>query len=107
MKKKKKSVAHVFKIIDTKTGLYSTGGSHPRWTTTGKTWSSLGQIKSHLTQYEKWYSKDRAIPLQWEVVVFRRAPVNINLKFFRAVALNEDELDAFSMGHGLQHDTDE
>lgn len=37
-----------YKIKNQKTGLYSTGGSIPRWTAKGKTWSSLGPLKNHL-----------------------------------------------------------
>lgn len=29
-------------------GLYSTGGSNPRWTAKGKTWSGTGPLKNHL-----------------------------------------------------------
>ena len=30
-------------------GLFSTGGATPMWTSKGKSWSSIGYIKSHLT----------------------------------------------------------
>ena len=34
-----------FKILDTVTGLYSTGGCKPDWTKEGKAWNSMGQVK--------------------------------------------------------------
>lgn len=43
----------VYKIKDSETGLYSTGGTYPSWTKKGKTWSTLGHLKSSVTQYLK------------------------------------------------------
>lgn len=39
-----------FKIRDTATGLFSTGGDKPRWSKTGKVWQSIGHVKLHLQQ---------------------------------------------------------
>jgi hypothetical protein len=41
----------VFKIKHAQTGLFSTGGMEPRWTTKGKTWSTIGSVKNHLRQF--------------------------------------------------------
>jgi len=67
----------VYKIRDTATGLFSTGGIRPKWTKCGKTWSSVGSVKSHLTLITQgdWDYDARAyahhdIPTSWEVVPF-------------------------------------
>jgi hypothetical protein len=38
----------VYKIRDKGTGLYSTGGTHPNWSETGKVWKRPGDVTSHL-----------------------------------------------------------
>lgn len=39
----------IYKIRHMQTGLYSAGGSYsPRWTKRGKTWNTLGHLKSHI-----------------------------------------------------------
>lgn len=42
---------------------YSSGGMDPRWTTKGKTWSSVGYLKSHL----KLHSRNPDVD-NWEVI---------------------------------------
>lgn len=39
----------IYKIQDSKTGLFSTGGVCPRFTKSGKIWSRLNFVMSHLT----------------------------------------------------------
>lgn len=48
-----KDKKYVYKIRNKETGLYSKGGSsnYKIWTATGKTWSSLGDVKKHLRQF--------------------------------------------------------
>jgi len=62
----------LFKIRDKNTGLYSSGGMSPNWTSKGKTWNGMGPLKSHLNQFmkSKNYSKERynKIPENWEVI---------------------------------------
>ena len=41
-----------YRIRHRATGLYSHGGSWPRWTRTGKTWASAGALKRHLGQVQ-------------------------------------------------------
>ncbi len=41
----------VFKIKDSETGLFSTGGYSPNWTKRGKTWSQINHVKTHLRQH--------------------------------------------------------
>lgn len=38
----------IFKIRNSQ-GLFSTGGSHPKWTKRGKTWVALNHLNAHLT----------------------------------------------------------
>lgn len=37
-----------FSIYDTQTGLFSLGGSPPKWGKRGKIWNSIGALKNHL-----------------------------------------------------------
>jgi len=60
----------LFKIRDKPTGLYSTGGTDPRFTTAGKTWRK-GPLVSHLKLYaETWKFDQPALDQmkQWEIV---------------------------------------
>jgi len=38
----------LLKIRNPRTGLYSTGGTTPRWTKKGKVWRGVGPLKNHL-----------------------------------------------------------
>jgi len=66
----------VYKIRDKETGLFSTGGSVPRWKKIGKTWSGLGPVTNHLTMWcDKYDYKKRKriiidIPDEWEIVKY-------------------------------------
>lgn len=73
----------VFKIRDIETGLFSTGGTSPRWTKRGKSWSQINHVKNHLRQF-CWSPKDEAghtnykvvknyIPKNWEVIELSNA----------------------------------
>lgn len=44
---------NAFKIKDSKTGKFSTGGASPNWTKNGKVWGSISHLKSHLRQFTK------------------------------------------------------
>lgn len=41
----------LYKIRHKETGLFSVGGGTPSWTKLGKTWSSLGTLRSHIALY--------------------------------------------------------
>lgn len=73
----------LFKIRDKNTGLFSTGGMYPSWTTKGKTWNGMGPLKSHLNQFmkSKNYSKERfnQIPDNWEVVKIKFIEENVEI----------------------------
>lgn len=71
----------VYKIRDTKTGLFSEGGYNPRFTKEGKTWLTRRAIKAHLTQLSSGFryfptgkydqviaTKD--VPESWEIVEY-------------------------------------
>jgi hypothetical protein len=68
----------VYKIRNSK-GHYSTGGHSPSFTAAGKSWSKLGQVKAHLTNYCRrgyyGHARDVAIPEDWVVVEFEEAAV--------------------------------
>src|ERR1700743_3970380 len=66
-----------YKLRDKATGLFSTGGTNPRWTKKGKVWTSAGALKSHLTLFSTgpWNFETKKydivpVPDTWEVVTF-------------------------------------
>ncbi len=71
----------VYKVQDTNTGLYSTGGYEPSWTRDGKSWKTLGQLKTSLKFYKKGAlgtgarGSLREIPTSWTVVEFKLVTV--------------------------------
>lgn len=48
----------IFMIKDSQTGLFSTGGTTPRFTKRGKVWSSSGALKNHLHIFETTIYRD-------------------------------------------------
>lgn len=55
----------VYKILNTKTGLYSTGGSTPTFKKNGKTWTMLSHLKSHITMIRQLSGYLKAPYYQW------------------------------------------
>lgn len=53
----------VYKIRDSETRLFSSGGSEPNFSKKGKVWSNIGHIKNHLKMF-------KVIPSEWEVVKY-------------------------------------
>lgn len=49
-------------IVDLNTGLFSSGGTNPRFKKKGKIWSSLGHLKNHLALFTEKYYRDNADP---------------------------------------------
>ena len=47
-------------------GLFSTGGCTPEFTKTGKTWSSIGHVKTHLRQFYNSFSKKWHLPKDYK-----------------------------------------
>jgi len=66
-----------FKILDTNTGLFSTGGYEPNWTEKGKTWNTIGLVISSLKLYKRGFGrhKNNPIPDNWSVVVFETTAI--------------------------------
>jgi hypothetical protein len=72
----------VFKICRKSDGLYSTGGYHPSFNKTGKTWSTASTLNSHLSMVEEVgkYTKKDEIAENYsdcEIVQFFRSTVTI------------------------------
>jgi hypothetical protein len=45
-------------IVDVHTGLFSSGGTEPKFKKKGKVWSNIGHLKNHLAQFiEPYYTK--------------------------------------------------
>lgn len=44
----------VYKIRRIADGLYSTGGTSPKWNKHGKTWNTVGHIKNHLAMFKEY-----------------------------------------------------
>jgi len=42
-----------YKIRDSKTGLYSSGGMRPQFNKKGKVWTNIGHVKAHLISLKK------------------------------------------------------
>ena len=59
-----------YKIYDESSDLFCCGGMDPKWSKTGKSWSSIGALKSFLRQWERGigYEGEREIPATWKIV---------------------------------------
>lgn len=70
----------VYKVKDSNTNKYSTGGMTPGWTSRGKVWNGLGAVKAHLRQfvsdaeYRKHYKN--SIPDNWIVLEITDSGIN-------------------------------
>lgn len=42
----------VYKIRNTATGLFSSGGGRPRWVKSGKIWHKPGHVRMHMRRHE-------------------------------------------------------
>lgn len=64
----------IFKIRDTKTGLFSSGGYDIFWGEVGKEWDSFNAAMLSLKLYKRgrWERKNNKVPSTWEIVEFRR-----------------------------------
>lgn len=66
----------LYKIRDSKTGLYSLGGSRVAWNDHGKSWSTIGKVKCSLTNWLH-YNQKKFIPQSWEIVEFMVNEINV------------------------------
>lgn len=72
----------VYRIRDKETGLFSTGGAHPKWSTKGKLWRSAGNLRSHLTtvlEYKGYEKKAQIVPENWEVIEYELTETQISI----------------------------
>ena len=77
------SLTSFFKVFDSETGLWSSGGYCPTWSKVGKSWNSLDDVVKHLKIYERGQYSDtprRKVPSAWQVIEFRMHPVGDILK---------------------------
>ena len=59
----------IYKIRNKVTGLWSKGGSYPRWGNPGKTWLTIGQLRTHITSViNSGYSVNFS---EWEVISYQ------------------------------------
>ena len=65
----------IFKIRDTETGLFSMGGSCPRWSKKGKTWTNIGHVKTHIRGLNKFYIKNVD---HWEVIEYELVETSVS-----------------------------
>jgi len=65
---------NIFKIRDTATGLFSMGGSCPRWSKKGKTWTNIGHIKTHIRGLDKRFIKNFD---NWEVIEYELVETSV------------------------------
>ena len=84
----------IFKIRDRVTGLYSTGGSNPKFNKRGKAWGTLAHVRAHLALFTARSYR----PLPWsyndcEVVTFEFVEVEarpISIAFDEVVDRQRD-----------------
>jgi hypothetical protein len=68
-------MAKVYKIRSKKTGLFSTGGSSPRWSKKGKIWAGSGPLNNHLNVIKEYggygkivYDREEAELVEYELI---------------------------------------
>lgn len=80
-------IVKAYKIRDRDTGLFSTGGCDPGWNKIGKTWSTEGQVKSHLKMWSSEGAyKHKKVPESWEVLCLTFAKTAEDVTSARALA---------------------
>lgn len=60
-------------VIQNGEGLYSSGGSSPKFTELGKIWRTIGQLKNHLAMF-KTYDGANHVPKDWKVIEIQLLP---------------------------------
>lgn len=83
----------VYKILDRHSGLFSDGGIDPSWSTRGKSWTSEGAVKSHLTLLvgsknaeARWHGKKQKFEVPDSWVVVRYVAIEDDAQSARALA---------------------
>lgn len=63
----------MFKIVNTQTGLYSSGGRTPRWEKEGRVWQSFGSVQEHIRALDqagqRTYTECNAVIVEFSLVV--------------------------------------
>lgn len=90
----------LYMIRDPNTGLFSTGGSTPKWNTAGKVWKRRGDLSSHFTNLDsagrRAYREAKAEVVTMEMVVSNAISVDeyIAASDMRANERKQAEQDA-------------
>lgn len=63
----------IFKVRDSKTGLFSSGGYDLGWSETGKEWDTFNAAMLSLKLYQRgrWDRKNNKVPSTWEIVEYK------------------------------------
>ena len=67
----------VYRIKRKSDGLYSTGGSCPRFTKKGKTWSSIGNLKNHLNMVGNSYHNPISNQTNWRASGYDNCEIEV------------------------------
>lgn len=72
-----------YKIRHKKTGMYSKGGTYVNaegtnsfWNKSGKTWDTLGKLRTHITSHMNRYYGATDMS-DWEVIEFKSVPTSV------------------------------
>ena len=57
-----------YRILNTSTGLYSKGGSYPRFSKKGKVWAGMGPLKNHIALIRNG-KYDECVLIEYELTV--------------------------------------
>lgn len=74
--------------IQNKEGLFSKGGRWPMFTKTGKTWSNIGHLKTHLMQFTtfpKQYQGCEIVEIEYKPVEGSKIPID---SFYKEASKN-------------------
>lgn len=63
-----------YRLLDTATGLYSTGGWDPKWRKQGKTWHSINHVKAHITYWRGKYRQYNPTTGNYDTLYYREVP---------------------------------
>lgn len=89
-----------YKILDTVSGKFSTGGVNPSWTKMGKSWGNIGYIKSHLnvrSDYNESYG-DNVDIVKYELVEVERESMS-NFQDKQHAIIKQRKLDEAERFH--------
>lgn len=73
-----------YKVRDTVSGLFSTGGEAPGWGSTGKTWASSGDLQRHMKSLKEPYPETAEVAY-YEVREIAHHPVSDWRRLYEAM----------------------